>query len=191
VSRTSSTEVEAPDGAERWAPPRLESEIVSYASETSEEYESSLGQLDLDRIHWDVSRRLFRAGGYCRSRIEEAPTHEIVVSYPAYTYWGWDRVKEIVRHEMVHAVVFEEYGPDAAPHGDEFRALARRVNAPLRGEEALPYRFELSCSVCGRFLDGLYEPSVRTKSPREYRSSCCMAPLEVDEKRSYHELREF
>ncbi|WP_390080194.1 SprT-like domain-containing protein [Halogranum rubrum] len=173
---------------QNWGPSRLESETVAYASQLVDVYDQVLGILCLDEVEWNVSRRLFRAGGYCRSQGGNPPTHKIVISYPAYKCWGWSRVKEIIRHELAHAVVFEKYGPEVDPHGDEFRTLARVVDAPLRGEEPLPYRFELYCSVCERFIDGLYEPSTRTKVPRRYRSDCCEAPLELEENRPAYSL---
>lgn len=162
-------------------PDELRERVQTYASDLLIEFEAELGGLTLSRINWRVSRRLFHAGGYCNSYMEEPPRHEIVLSYPAYVHWGWQRTSAIVRHELVHAAVHDEYGADAQAHGAEFRELADRIGAPLRGERPLPYRFELSCSACERFVDGLYEPSPRTREPTRFRTSCCNAPLEVDE----------
>lgn len=163
------------------SPSELEAHLREYAEDVVERYIKALEGLCLDRIEWKVSRRLFHAGGYCRTEFSDPPVHEIVISYPAFRYWGWQRVQSIVRHELVHAAVFEAYGPGIDPHGDEFRTLAERIDAPISGESPLPYRFELRCSVCRDLVDGLYEPSPRTKHPNRFRSDCCGAPLDVDE----------
>lgn len=168
---------------DEWPLERLEAEIESYVLDVLEAYPEAFDTLEPDRLDISVSRRLYRAGGYCESELDDPPSHEIVVSYPAYRHWGWDRVRDIVRHELCHAVVFERYGPDVEHHGSEFRSLADRVGAPLKGESPLPPRFELRCSDCERVVAGLYEASARTANPRKYRSDCCSMPLVVDENR--------
>lgn len=164
-----------------WSPSELRTKLEEYAEDVLDRYSEPLESLCLERTEWTVSRRLFRAGGYCRTEFSDPPKHEIVVSYPAFRYWGWHRVQDIVRHELVHAAVFEAYGPDIDPHGEEFQALAEGIDAPIAGESPLPYRFELRCSVCRDLVDGLYEPSPRTKHPSRFQSKCCGAPLDVNE----------
>ena len=164
------------------SPSKLEKKLSSYGSEVIEIHGNVIEELMTDRIEWKVSQQLYRAGGYCTTQFAESVTHEIVISYPAFRYWGWGRVKEIVRHELAHAEIYEVHGPSVEPHGSEFRALAQAIDAPIRGEEPLPYRFVLDCSECGGFVDGLYTPSNRTNCPHHYRSDCCDAPLLVDER---------
>lgn len=137
--------------------------------------------LSPERIRYRVSRQLYRAGGYCTSEFTEPPNHEIVVSYPAYLSWGWEKIVDIVHHELAHAATYEVNGQEVDPHGPEFQDVAERIGAPLRGEERLPYSFELYCTACEELVDGLYRPSVRTQSPQHYRSDCCDAPLRVEE----------
>ena len=182
MSESKHSQEEYSQPANDWSPSELRDEIRKYAEEVFERYSEAFESLSLERIGWTVSRRLFRAGGYCRTEFRDPPIHEIVVSFPAFRYWGWHQVRDIVRHELVHAAVFEVHGPDIDPHGDEFRALAESIDAPVKGESALPYRFKLRCSVCRDLVDGLYEPSPRTKRPNKFRSECCDAPLDVNEK---------
>lgn len=169
-----------------WTLERLVSEIDVYVADVLGAYPGAFDTLHHDRLNTTVSRRLYRAGGYCHSELGDPPSHKIVVSYPAYRHWGWSWVQEIVRHELCHAVVFEQYGTDVEHHGSEFRSLADRVGAPLKGESPLPPRFELRCSDCERVVAGLYEASDRTADPSKYRSDCCSMPLVVDESRPTH-----
>jgi len=175
------SEDESSSLSNKWKRSRLRREIRIYSEDVFKQYSAVLENLHLDRIEWTVSRRLYRAGGYCRTEFGDPVTHEIVISYPAYRHWGWKQIKDIVRHELAHATVFEEYGPDIDPHGPEFRTLAKSIEAPIEGESPLPHRFELRCSACRNYVDGLYEPSPRTDHPNRYQSECCEAPLEVEE----------
>lgn len=159
----------------------LVAELETYMMQIADEHSDAFGLIDLDRIEWRVSRQLFRAGGYCETQFTGEQRHEITISYPAYQVWGLERTKGIARHELVHVLVHEEFGDSVATHGPEFEAVARTLDAPIRGERPLPYRFVLSCSHCSRRVAGLYRPSRRTRRPLDHRSECCDAPLEVEE----------
>lgn len=165
-----------------WLPRRLEVEIKEYGTKTARNYGSVFKTIDIEKIDWSVSRNLFRAGGYCKSELGATHQHSIVVSYPAFQCWGWEQIKDIVRHELAHAVVHEKHGTDVDSHGQEFRTVAKQIDAPLHGEEPLPFRYELYCSACKSMVDGLYKRSSRTRHPTQYRTDCCGATLEVTEK---------
>jgi len=167
---------------ERLTPSELLSKLKHDISSILENYDEVSAEDLAKRVDVRVSRQLYRAGGECQSTTESPPTHEIIVSYPAYEYWGLGRVRDILRHEVAHAVVFEEFGPNVPSHGREFRTVANALGAPVRGEDRLPYRFELRCRACGQMVDGTYRSSVRTRNPGKYRSGCCDAPLESREK---------
>lgn len=181
------TSTECTNGAnsrvqERLTPSELRLRLEKNLTRIVEEYDEICARELVERVDLKVSRQLYRAGGECQSTAESPPTHEIIVSYPAYEYWGLDRVRDILRHEVAHAVVFEEFGPNVPSHGREFRTVANALGAPVRGEDRLPYRFELRCRACGQMVDGTYRSSVRTRNPGKYRSGCCDAPLESREK---------
>ena len=154
---------------------------AEYASKVQDIFpESSVADIDLDRVDWRISSQLCRAGGYCETILKDPPKHTIVLSYPGYRSWGWQRMKGIIRHELVHVVINEEYGEDVSAHGSEFQNVADSVDAPLRGEDPVPYRYQLFCTQCGAFVDGLYKASDRTQNPELYESECCEARLQVD-----------
>ena len=154
---------------------------VEYASDVQNIFpDSPVSDVDLGRVDWRASSQLCRAGGYCETILKDPPEHTIVLSYPGYRSWGWERMEGIIRHELVHVVINEEYGDDVSSHGSEFQNVAESVDAPLRGEDPVPYRYQLFCSQCGTFVDGLYKASDRTMNPGQYRSQCCGARLHVD-----------
>lgn len=154
---------------------------AEYASDVQNIFpDSPVSDVDLGRVDWRASSQLCRAGGYCETILKDPPEHTIVLSYPGYRSWGWERMKGIIRHELVHVVINQEYGDDVSAHGPEFQNVAESVDAPLRGEDPVPYRYQLFCSQCGTFVDGLYNASDRTKNPERYRSQCCGARLHVD-----------
>lgn len=184
----STNRFETDRSTEDWVtPPELKSRVASYAAKILHESGDRIAELPLERIDWTISRQLYRAGGKCTTQFGEPPRHEITISYPAYRYWGWNRIAGIVRHELAHAATHEVYGADVEPHGPEFRSIATEMDAPLRGEEPLPYRFELYCSRCDQFVDGLYERSSRIEAPHQYYSDCCDSTLRVEESTSYYD----
>lgn len=152
-----------------------------YARKVKESYmDSPITVIDLSRVNWRASSQLCRSGAYCETELDDPPIHTIVLSYPGYKAWGWDRITGVIRHELAHAVVIETFGDDVRPHGPEFRDVAESLDAPLYGEEPVPYRYNLFCSRCGSMTDGLYKASDRTRNPWNYSSPCCMAPLQVE-----------
>jgi predicted SprT family Zn-dependent metalloprotease len=152
-----------------------------YAHSVQDSYpQSPVADIDLTQVDWDVSPQLCRAGAYCETLLDEPPEHTIVLSYPGYRSWGWEYMKGIIRHELVHVVINEEYGDEVTAHGLEFQTIAESVDAPIRGEDPVPYRYQLYCSRCGSMIDGLYKASERTQQPNKHQSNCCEAPLQVE-----------
>ena len=152
-----------------------------YALEVQETYQQSrIADIKLTRVDWEVSPQLCRAGAYCETLLDDPPEHTIVLSYPGYRSWGWDRMKDIIRHELGHVVINEEYEDGVTAHGPEFQSVAESVDAPLRGEDPVPYRYQLYCSYCGAMVDGFYKASDRTQNPDKYQSPCCDTSLTVE-----------
>lgn len=160
---------------------KLAAAAEHYARYVQDSYtESQIVDVELDRIEWKVSSQLCRSGAYCETQLDDPPNHTIVLSYPGYRAWGWDRMAGVIRHELAHVVVNEQFAAETRPHGPEFCDVAESLDAPLRGEEPIPYRYKLFCSRCGSMTAGLYQASDRTRDPWNYKSSCCQAPLQVE-----------
>lgn len=152
-----------------------------YARNVQKSYvDSPIADVELARINWKASSQLCRSGAYCETELDDPPVHTIVLSYQGYRAWGWDRMTGVIRHELAHVVVNEQFGDGVRPHGPEFRKVAESLNAPMRGEEPIPYRYKLFCTQCGSMTAGLYQASDRTRNPWDYSSSCCQVPLQVE-----------
>lgn len=152
-----------------------------YARKVQESYtQSPITDVKLALVDWRASSQLCRSGAYCETELDDPPAHTIVLSYPGYRAWGWDRMTGVIRHELAHVVVNEQFGDEVRPHGPEFCEVAESLDAPMRGEDPVPYRYKLFCSRCGSMIDGLYQASDRTKNPWNHTSSCCQAPLQVE-----------
>lgn len=169
------------DDHDSLSPTELADIARRYAHEVQETYQQEpIADVELVRVDWEVSPQLCRAGAYCETLLEDPPEHTIVLSYPGYRSWGWDRMKGIIRHELVHVVINEEYEDGVRAHGPEFQDVAESVDAPLCGEDPVPYRYRLYCSYCGAMVDGLYKASERTRNPEEYQSRCCETSVTVE-----------
>ena len=131
-------------------------------------------------MDWKVSPHLCRAGAYCETLLDDPPEHTIVLSNPGYRSWGWDLMKGITRHQIVHVNINKQYEDGETAHGAEFQDAANSVVVPLRCVDPVPYRSQLFCSYCGAMIDGLYKASARTQNPEEYQSPCCESSLTVE-----------
>ncbi len=76
---------------------------------------------------------------------------KIILSGLFHAKYGWDEMDQTLRHEMVHATLFEERKPHHhASH--YFRDYARRVGARTWHSMALEPNFIYECPACGRFV---------------------------------------
>lgn len=182
VPSTSAHEIPAREGE---SDPLNRDELAATSKQYAHEVQMShsdspVTEIDLGRVDWRASSQLCRFGAYCETKLDDPPRHTIVLSYPGYRAWGWNRMAGVVRHELAHVVVNEQFGGDVQPHGPEFQEVAESLDAPMQGEDPVPYRYKLFCSQCGSMTDGLYQASDRTENPWHYDSPCCQAPLQVE-----------
>lgn len=84
-----------------------------------------------------------------------------------------------IKHELIHAEHFQRYG--TAEHGAEFEGRAAEIDAPETCVQWRAAKYILRCSECEDVVGRRFRASSVTKSPDEYRSKCCDAPLEVEE----------
>jgi predicted SprT family Zn-dependent metalloprotease len=134
--------------------------------------------VDLDAVEWAVSERAKRRAGCCRY---DADTGEItvVLTWDAYREFGWDEFTDTVRHELVHAWAFQQFGESG--HGERFRRKAREVDAPRHCRSFTDGRLELVCLAPD--CDWRPERHRASKPVREpasgYRCGDCGGPFEV------------
>jgi predicted SprT family Zn-dependent metalloprotease len=84
--------------------------------------------------------------------------------------------RDTVRHEVAHAYVHSQYGPNVQPHGPEWKEAATRAGADptarYEGDDLVDARYILACpNDC--FERGYLKRSKRIKQPWEYRCKEC------------------
>jgi predicted SprT family Zn-dependent metalloprotease len=99
--------------------------------------------LDVDALDWAISERARRRAGCCRY---DADTGEItvVLTWDAYREFSWAEFTGTIRHELVHAWEFREFGESG--HGDRFYRKADEIDAPRHCRSFTDGRLELVCT---------------------------------------------
>lgn len=99
--------------------------------------------VDVDAITWEISTRAKRRSGVCiYNRSKEAIT--IRLTWDAYREYGWEEFTGTIRHELVHAWEFEQFGESS--HGWRFKRKAAEVDAPLNCRSFSDARLRLICT---------------------------------------------
>lgn len=103
---------------------------------------SGVLDLDVSRLEWAVSARAKRRAGVCRY---DDATEEVTIVLARRAYEAFDPAafEAIVRHECIHAWEFLTY--DEAGHGQRFRALAERLDAPVHCASFTTPRYVVDC----------------------------------------------
>jgi len=191
-------DVEGPDGLLEWA--------RQYARRVVDEHDMAV---DLDAVEFEVDtsdRRKTRAADMeflelpVRTRPgvpidwervrENVPLPEgyddhqavtITLTWAAFESSRTDAedCRGTVKHELIHAEHFQRYG--TADHGAEFEARADEIDAPRGCVQWRPAKYILRCEECEGVVGKRFRASSVTKSPDEYQSRCCGAPLTVED----------
>ncbi len=134
--------------------------------------------IDLGAVEWDVSTRARRRAGACRFHPDrEAVT--IVLARRAYEAYDWPAFAAIVRHELVHAWEFQQFGESG--HGHRFREQAARLDAPRHCRSFSEPRYLLRChSEDCDWQARRHRASKPVKTPDQYRCGGCGGDYEVE-----------
>lgn len=149
-------------------------DLCSYARLYAERVDIDV---DHDAISWEVSKRARRRAGACSY---DAATGEVTIrlTWDAYRAFGWRQFTKTIRHELVHAWEFQEYGD--AGHGPRFRAKAREVDAPRHCETFTDHRLELACTEGCAWNAGRHKASRPVQHPEDYRCPDCGSAVVVE-----------
>jgi len=103
-------------------------------------------EVDTAAIQWEISERAKRRAGCCRydARTDRVT---IVLTWEAYREMGWEQFSETIRHELVHAWEFVQFGESG--HGPRFREKAAEIDAPRHCEPFTEGRLRLVCTEEG------------------------------------------
>ncbi|ELY59609.1 SprT family zinc-dependent metalloprotease [Natronolimnohabitans innermongolicus] len=159
--------------------PTIDDEIVARARIHAREVISE-HDLEIDRnaLEWTVTTRARRRAGACRwNRADEVAT--IVLTRQAYERYDWETFAGVVRHELVHAWEYQQFGESG--HGERFHDLAATLDAPRYCETFAEPRYALRC--LGADCDwsaGRHRASKPVKAPGGYRCGRCGSDIEVE-----------
>ncbi|WP_276248482.1 SprT-like domain-containing protein [Haladaptatus sp. YSMS36] len=133
--------------------------------------------VELETVSWEISARARRRAGQCRYD-EQTGEVTIRLTWAAFEAYGWEQFSGVVRHELVHAWEFQQFGESS--HGPRFRAKAGEVDAPRRCEPFTDGRLVLTCvdDRCDWRAERHRASAVVTK-PTRYRCGACRSKLVV------------
>ncbi|SDQ32822.1 SprT-like domain-containing protein [Natronobacterium texcoconense] len=162
--------------------PTLVDEIVARARIHAREVANGDGDyhlpVDLESLEWDVSSRARRRAGACRWNADrEVAT--IVLARRAYERYDWPAFAAVVRHELVHAWEFQQFGESG--HGKRFHERAAELDAPRHCQAFADPRYLLRCleSNCD-WRARRHRASKPVKSPDRYRCGACGGSYEAE-----------
>ncbi|MFA9415768.1 SprT-like domain-containing protein [Natrinema sp. HArc-T2] len=157
----------------------LDDEIIArariHAREVRDEHELAV---DLSALEWTVSARARRRAGACRWQ-PDREVATIVLARRAYERYDWPTFAAVVRHELVHAWEFQQFGDSG--HSDRFRERAATLEAPRYCAAFAEPRYMLRCLAgsCD-WRAKRYRASKPVKLPDQYRCGACGGTYEVE-----------
>jgi len=127
--------------------------------------------VDMDALEWAVSKRAKRRAGACRWDRDRAVA-TIVLATRAYETLEWEAFAGVVRHELVHAWEFQQFGTSG--HGKRFHEQAARLDAPRHCQSFSSPRYRLRCTNddCS-WEAGRHRASRPVTTPAAYRCGEC------------------
>ncbi|AXR81596.1 SprT family zinc-dependent metalloprotease [Natrarchaeobaculum sulfurireducens] len=135
-------------------------------------------EIDLESIEWAVSTRAKRRAGACRWDGDRGVA-TIVLTRRAYERYDWSAFAVVVRHELVHAWEFQQFGESG--HGPRFRERAAELEAPRHCHSFTEPRYVLCCleADCDWRADR-HRASAPVRSPERYRCGVCGGTYAVE-----------
>ena len=163
------------DGVDREEPPTIDDELLARARIHAREVDIDV---DWNRLEWDVSARAKRRAGACRWHADrEVAT--IVLSRRAYEAYDWETFAAVVRHELIHAWEFQQFG--ASGHGERFLAKADELETPRHCPSFTDPRYVLRCLHDGCGWEATRHRASRpVTTPERYRCGHCGTDYEVE-----------
>lgn len=150
--------------------PETKAEFIERAEEYAAEVASEhFPDLPLESVEWEVSTRAKQAAG--RTKYKRGGNGDITVrlAWAAYEKFGWEGMRETIRHELIHVWEVHEFGK--SDHGVRFRARAEELDAEIHCKMFKEPKYWLICDDCGERTPR-YKRSKTVKHPDRYSCSC-------------------
>ncbi|SIR98689.1 SprT-like family protein [Haladaptatus litoreus] len=133
--------------------------------------------LPVKAIDWEVSHRAQRQAGVTKyDPATEAIT--IVLTWTADEQHGWEQFSSTVRHELIHAWQYHEFGE--ADHGRTFARWTDALDTTQHCERFTSPNWWVICEDCDGRL-ARYQRSKVVKHPEKYSCGDCSGSLRVEE----------
>jgi predicted SprT family Zn-dependent metalloprotease len=132
----------------------------------------------LESVSWEVSTRAKRRAGACLyHRAEETVT--IRLASRAAERFSWDEFAAVVRHELIHAWEYQQFGE--AGHGPRFRRHADRLDVETTCPTFSVPRLRLYCTNTGcDWRAERHRASAVVTDPERRRCGNCGSRYEVE-----------
>jgi predicted SprT family Zn-dependent metalloprotease len=167
--------------------------MTEYENLVREEIAATLTRAEFEELtpeafRIDVTGSFRRKLGECRSisqsDSETMEKYEIRIARRLFEDRDDDTWRDTVRHEVAHAYVLKTVGSGIQPHGDEWKAAARRAGADpvarYEGDDTVDAKYVLACPN-GCFERGYLQRTKRVKQPWLYSCDECGArPISYD-----------
>ncbi len=153
--------------------PTTRDELLSAAERYAESVPIAV---NLSAIDWECSERAVRRAGAC---IYDRRTGDVTIrlTWSAYRAFGWEEFTGTIRHELVHAWEFQQFGESG--HGTRFAEKAKAIDAPRHCRTFSDPRLRLCCSSCD-WEARRYRASKAVKHPDSRRCGSCGSRYRVE-----------
>ncbi|MFC7009370.1 SprT family zinc-dependent metalloprotease [Halalkalicoccus salilacus] len=133
-------------------------------------------ELPVESITWETSIRMQRSAGVA---IYDRQSTEITIrlSWDAYEAYGWEQFARIVRHELIHAWQYHEYGE--ADHGSTFRQWVGPLETDRHCERYAEPKYWVVCEECESRVPR-YQRSKVVKQPEQYSCGQCDGDILIE-----------
>ena len=146
---------------------------AAHADEVAAEH---FPELPVATIDWETSTRMQRSAGVA---IYEHQRKQITIrlSWDAYEAYGWEQFSRVVRHELIHAWQYHEYGE--ADHGPSFRQWIEPLETDRHCERYSDPKYWVICEKC-ESRDPRYRRSKVVKQPEKYSCGRCSGEISIE-----------
>lgn len=134
--------------------------------------------VDLDRVSWEVSTRAKRRAGAC---LYDRETGAVTVrlAWRAAEEYDWPAFAAVLRHELIHAWEFQQFGE--AGHGPRFRERAADLDVSTTCPTFADARLRLRCTAHGcAWTADRHRASAAVTDPEHRRCGSCGSHYEVE-----------
>jgi SprT-like protein len=175
---TQRTLTECSETAERADTPTTERDLLDRAQAHAADVAAAhLPDLPVEAIEWEVSHRRKRSAGATKY---DPANGEITISlaWDAFEQHGWEQFSSTVRHELIHAWQYHEFGE--ADHGRTFEQWTDALDTTQHCERFKSPNWWVICENCTERV-ARYQRSKVVKQPENYSCGDCGGDLRVEE----------